>query len=143
MPMLMGRQWLHEALAFARGSSKAILEQTGGFEHPVHRRGTDGHQIAVQHHEGQAPVTLQRILVEKADYGLPLPSFNLVIARQQGVVLIDLAKALLPAPELARGKLDPFQEPGSPLTSDGRSRPLRRKCRGPPRSRSAFPKFFF
>src|SRR6266403_4283634 len=111
MPMLMGRQWLHEAFAFARGSTKAILEQTGGFEHPVHRRWTDRHQIAIQHHERQAPVTLQRILVEKADNGLPLPSFNLVIARHQGVVLIELAKALLPAPELARGKLDPFQKP--------------------------------
>jgi hypothetical protein len=33
-----------------------------------------------------------------------------MIARYQGVVLVNLAKGLLPAPELARGKLDPFQK---------------------------------
>jgi len=109
--MLVRFQWLYEALALTGGSTKAILEQAGGFEHPVDSRGTDRHQVAVQHHERQAPVALQRILVEKGDNCLPLPIFNLMITRYQAVVLVKLAKALLPAPELARGKLNPFQEP--------------------------------
>src|SRR5258707_12910145 len=111
MPMLVWFQWLYEAFAFAGGSTKAILEQAGGFEHPVDGRGTDRHQVAVQHHERQAPVALQRILVEKGDNCLPLPIFNLMITRYQAVVLVKLAKALLPPPELAGGKLNPFQEP--------------------------------
>jgi hypothetical protein len=109
--MLVRFQWLYEAFAFAGGSTKAILEQAGGFEHPVDRGGTDRRQVAVQHHERQAPVAFQRILVEKGDNSLPLPIFNLMITRYQAVVLINLAKALLPAPELTRGKLNPFQEP--------------------------------
>jgi hypothetical protein len=38
---LMGRQWLYGAFALARRLTNPIPEQTGGFEHPVHRRGTD------------------------------------------------------------------------------------------------------
>src|SRR5262249_44629799 len=56
------------------------------------------HQIAVQHHEHQGPVAPQQVLVEKGDNGLPLPIFNLMIARYQAVVLVKLANFLVGSP---------------------------------------------
>lgn len=60
-------------------------------EHSIHGRGSDGHDILIEHQEGQSPVAFQRMFVMETkaldDLGLREPP----VARDFSVVLVDTA----------------------------------------------------
>ena len=110
MPVLVRQEGLLEAGAFLGGSSVPTIEATRLGQDPVHRGRAYGNNVLIEHHEGQAPVALQRIQLVKVEDGLPFPVFEPVIARDEGVVLVGLAIAFSPVEELASGQLEPGEE---------------------------------
>jgi hypothetical protein len=109
--VLVRLERLDEALAFARGLLVPGPQQAGRLEHAVGRRGADGDQIAVEHHEGEAAVAFQRVRQGEVDDALALLGLDPVIARDERVVLVGLAVAADPAPVLAAGERDAVEEP--------------------------------
>ena len=79
-----GWSGLDEALALARGLLVPRPQEAGGLEHAVRRRGADGDEVAVEHHEGEPAVALQRVLQGKAEDGRPLVRLDPMIARDEG-----------------------------------------------------------
>jgi hypothetical protein len=66
--------------------------------------------VGIEHHEGHAAISFQGVL---SGEGLDAFFFIVgepVVARDPGVVLVDLAEALLPVVELAGSDADPALE---------------------------------
>src|SRR5207342_2719797 len=76
-------------------------------EHPPDGSGTNGHDVGIEHHKGQAAVTLQRKLCLEVQDGLTFPRFQPEVAGDPGVVLVDSAIAFLPGVKLAGSYLQP------------------------------------
>jgi hypothetical protein len=66
----------------------------------------------VEHHEGQAAVTLQGEEVVEVEDRLLLGVLQPVVAWDPGVVLVGLAVAVLPGVPLGGGQAEPDQEAG-------------------------------
>ena len=86
------------------------VEQASSLEDTVDAGRAAGHDIAVEHHEGQPPVALQGVLAVEVKNGLFLDIFEPVVAGDPGVVLVGLAVAALPGVPLGGGQADPQQE---------------------------------
>jgi hypothetical protein len=92
------------------------LHQSGVAEHSVDARGTSRHHLGVEHHEGETPVTLKRVLVVKLNDGLLFPVFEPPITGNPAVMLVHFAVALPPVIELALAETAPLDElPGRDL----------------------------
>ena len=86
-------------------------------EHAMHGRGCHGHDIPIEHPEGQPPVALQRMFVMEAEDRGDLGVGESPIARDFSVVLVDAAVSLLRVVELVL----PNAEPGD-VSLDGNVR---------------------
>ena len=112
MPVFMGHQGLHEALALGGGLGRVPVEPASLLEDAVNAgRATDS-DVGVDHHEGQAAVTLQGEECLEVEDGLTFLGFEPVVTGDPGVVLVDLAVAVLPRVPLGGGQAEPEQEAG-------------------------------
>ena len=101
---------LDEAGAFLGDVGRRPGQESGALEDAVHAGRAAGDLIGIEHHEGQPPIAFERVLAsEDADFFF-LVVGEPVVARHPGVVLVDLAEALLPVVELAGADVDPGQE---------------------------------
>src|SRR5262249_25573311 len=82
----------------------------GPLEDAVDAGWAAGHDVLVEHHEGQAAVALQGVQGVEIDNRLLLGGLQPVVARDPGVVLVGLAVAALPVVPLAGADADPQQE---------------------------------
>lgn len=57
-------------------------------EHAIHRRGTDGHDVRVEHHERHPPIAFGGVRRVIAENRLPLVAGPSVLARHRRVVNI-------------------------------------------------------
>jgi hypothetical protein len=108
--VLVGLERLHEALALGRGLGGVAVQQAGGLEDAVDAGGATGHDIPVEHHEGQTAIALQGELLVEVEDGLLLLRLQPVVAWDPGVMLVGLAVAALPGVPLGRGDAQPQQE---------------------------------
>ena len=110
MPVFVGRQRLDEAGAFLRRQGRRTGQQARRFQDAVDAGGTAGDDVGVEHHEGQTAVAFEGVGPrEGADsffFGIGEP----VVARHQGVVLVDFAEAVFPVVELAGSDAEPGGE---------------------------------
>ena len=148
VPVLVRLQGLDEAGAFLGGRGRVPGQESGGLEDAIDAGRAAGDDVGIEHHEGQAAIAFQRMLTGEGADALLLVVGEPVVARHPGVVLVDLAEALLPVVELAGADADPGQEAadgdlGLVGSRSGRNRRAGRGCRGEPSSRSEFPKLFF
>ena len=110
MPVLVRRQRLHEAGSFLRRREPPAIEPVRLLEHAIDARWADGHHVVVEHHEGQAAISFERMAVVKIDDGPFFPVLQPPVARDLAVVLVGLAVAVLPVVELAGAQAEPAQE---------------------------------
>src|SRR6266568_1432184 len=116
VPVLVRGEWLLEAFPLAGGFGLPSREQPGVVQHPPHTGRTHGHHVGVQHHEGEPPITFQRITVVKLHDRPLLPLFQPEVARHPTVVLVHPPVARLPVVKLARPHAQPADElPGRHL----------------------------
>lgn len=87
------------------------IEPAGLLQDAVHRGWGDGHDIVVEHHEGQPPIAVQRVSVVIGDDGFFLPLFQPPITRNFAIVLVGLTVAVLPLMELTRTEVHPAKQP--------------------------------
>src|SRR4051812_28368770 len=87
------------------------LHQPGVAEDAVDARGADGHDVGVEHHEGEPPVALERMARVEVDDGSLLPRPEPPIAGHKRVVLVGQPVASAPGVELAGGDAEPVDEP--------------------------------
>jgi hypothetical protein len=90
-------------------------------QHPPNARGTDSHNVSVEHHERQPPITFQWILQMEIDDRFFFPPLQPEIAGNPTVVFIDTTVALSPVIELTGGHAQPMNE--SPDADLGPLRP--------------------
>ena len=102
MPMLMRLGRLLEAGPFLGRLRIPLAQQSRPAQHPPHTGRTHRHDVGVQHHEGQPPVALQRVLQMEIDDCLLFPILQPKVPGNPTVVLVDAAIALSPIVELAR-----------------------------------------
>lgn len=110
VPVLMHPKGLLKARAFLGGLGVVPLQQSGLLEDAVHAGGAAGHDILVEHHEGQAAIALQGKTLMEGDDGLLLVADEPVVPRDPGVVLVGLAVTVLPRMPLGGGEAEPEQE---------------------------------
>ena len=110
VPVLMRPQRLHQTGSFPGGGDPPGVESTGGLENAVNTGGTDRHDVIVEHHECESPVSFERISVVELEDGLSLPSFEPVIPGDLAIALIGLAIPVFPGVELAGGQIEPSQD---------------------------------
>ncbi len=111
VPVLVGCQRLNEAGPLLGELAIPCLNEPCGLEHAIGRRRTHGHNVSIQHHEGEPAVALQRELPGKLHDGLALPALNPVIARNPGVVLVGFPITSPPVVELGAGNAHPTHDP--------------------------------
>jgi hypothetical protein len=66
--------------------------------------------VGIDHHEGQPPVAIVRVLAGENADALFLVVGEPMVTRHPGVVFVDLAKACFPVVELAGADADPAEE---------------------------------
>ena len=110
MPVLVRLQGLLEALALGGGLGVVFLQQSRSLEDAVDAGGATGDDVGVEHHEGQAAVALHGVASVEVEDGLLLLWLQPVVAWNPGVVLVDLAVAVLPGVPLGGGNAEPQQE---------------------------------
>jgi hypothetical protein len=59
-------------------------------QYPPNAGGADGHDVSVQHNEGQSPIAFQEMFQVEADDGLLLPRRKPEITRNPTVVFVDV-----------------------------------------------------
>ncbi len=110
VPVFVRLQRLNEAGAFLGRHGGRTGEEVGGLEDAIDAGRAAGDDVGVEHHEGEAAIAFEWVGAgEDADAFL-LVVGEPVVARHPGVVLVDLAEAVLPVVELAGGKGDPGEE---------------------------------
>src|SRR5437773_7315116 len=110
VPVFVGLHRLHEAGAFLAGHGGRPGQQSGAFEDAVDAGRAAGNFVGIEHHEGQPAVALQRMPAGEGTDAVLLVVGEPMVAGHPGVVLVDLAEALLPVVELAGADADPGQE---------------------------------
>lgn len=80
VPVKMRPDRLREAGSFLRGLLVPAIEPTGRFEDAVHRRGTHGHHVVIEHHGRQAAVAFQRMAVVVVEDSLLFPILQPTVA---------------------------------------------------------------
>jgi hypothetical protein len=110
MPVFMGLEGLDEAGAFLGDVRGLPGQQSGGLEDAIDAGRATGTYVGVEHHEGEPPVAFKRMGPREGDDAQFFIIGEPVIARDRGVVLVDLAEAQFPVVELAGADADPGQE---------------------------------
>ena len=106
----MWLQGLHEAGAFLGDVGRLPGQQSGLFKDAIDAGRAASDDVGIEHHEGHATITFQRVRAgEVADAG-DLIVGEPVVARHPGVVLIDLAEVRAPVLVLAAADADPRHE---------------------------------
>jgi hypothetical protein len=85
------------------------IESLRLFQNTINAAGADRHDVVVEHHEGQAAITIEWMGVVVVEDGLLFPVLKPPIARHLAVVLVGLAIAPLPIVKLARAEPQPAQ----------------------------------
>jgi hypothetical protein len=81
--------------------SQAWKQFAGHFEHAIDAQGADCHDVSIEHHVGQPPVSLRGVeSVEGNDRGLLLV-LQPEITRDRGIVLVWTAHPMAPTIEFA------------------------------------------
>lgn len=101
MPVFMRCEWLDKAGSFLAALWCPSLQQASLFENPVHTARRNGNNVIIEHHEGEAAIPLIRIGSMVFDNAPSFPLLKPKITRDQTIMLVDLAVALLPATILA------------------------------------------
>src|ERR1019366_9179244 len=102
---------LFEASPFLRRLALPFAQQSRLPQHPPHAGRAHRHDVLIQHHEGQPPLTFQRILQMKIDDRVLLPLLQPKVPGNPSVVLIGLSVSLPPVVELAGLDAEPLDEP--------------------------------
>ena len=110
VPMLVRLQRLDKAGSFLGGSPVSDPQQPGPGQHPIDAGGTDRHHVLIEHHEGQAAVAFQRVLLVEVNDGFFLPVLQPVVAWNPAVVFVGLAVAAFPVEELAARQAGPAHQ---------------------------------
>src|SRR5208283_5447937 len=116
VPVLVGMRPLLKTGPLARRLSLPPREQSGSLQHPPNAGGTHGHNVGIQHHERQPPISFQRILQMESDDCLFLPRLPPESTVNPTIVLIHAPVALSPVVELAGPHAHPADlAPGADL----------------------------
>ena len=86
VPVLMRPHWLLEALSLLGGLPASGCQLAGRLEHAIDAGGADGHDVGVEHHVGQAPISFQGVEVMEGDDRVLLPILEPEIAGDVTVV---------------------------------------------------------
>ena len=111
MPMLMRLGRLLETAPFARSLAFPFPQQSGLPQDPPHARRAYGHDVLVQHHERQPPISFQRIVQMEVDDRPLFPLLQPKVPGNPTVMLVGLAVTLPPIVKLAGGHVEPLDEP--------------------------------
>jgi len=103
MPVFMRQQRLDESGSLERLLAIPLLEQFRLSKDAPSGGRADGHDVLVEHHEGQTAIPFEGILEVKSDDLLPLPIFQPKIPRDGCIVLIGFPIPLDPGVKLALG----------------------------------------
>jgi hypothetical protein len=110
MPMLVRGQRLDKAGSFLGWTPVSKAQQPGLGQHPIDAGRADGHHVGIEHHEGQAAVAFQRVLLVKVNDRLLLPILQPVVAGNPAIMLVGLAVAAFPVEELAARQAGPAHQ---------------------------------
>src|SRR3977135_1799633 len=86
------------------------MKQSGLLESTPNARGTDRHNVSIQHHEGQSSIAFQRMFPVEDDDGLILPTLDTENTGNPKDVFIAAPVALSPVVELAGPHAQPVDE---------------------------------
>ena len=112
MPFLVGFQGLDIAGAFFGDVGRLPSQESRGLEDAIDAGRAAGDRVGIEHHEGQASVAVERVTPREGDDAMFFIVGKPMIAWDPGVVLVDLAEAVLPVVELAGADADPGEEAG-------------------------------
>jgi hypothetical protein len=107
VPVFVGAQRLHEALALSGRFGGVTVEPACLLEDAVDAGGAAGGDVGVDHHESQPAVALQGEEFLEVEDGLAFVGLEPMVARDPGVVFVDLAVAVLPGMPLGGGQAEP------------------------------------
>src|SRR5512135_69302 len=110
VPVLVRPHRLLEARPLRGGFSPTGSELAGRLEDTVDAGGADGHDVGVQHHVSQPPISFQGVAVLERDDGGLLPVLQPEAPRDGSVVPVGGALASAPATELAQGDPQPSDQ---------------------------------
>lgn len=112
MPLLVRPEGLDEAGAFLGDVGRLARQESGFFEDAIDAGGAASDDVVIEHHEGHTAITFEGILASEVADAHDLVLSEPMIARNPGVVFVDLAKALDPVVVFAGSNADPGPEPG-------------------------------
>jgi len=72
--------------------------------------GTASDDVGIEHHEGEAAIAFEKIVVGEVDDAEFFVVGEPVVAWDPGIVLVDFALALFPVVELGSAQADPAEE---------------------------------
>lgn len=110
VPVLVRRERLDEAGAFLGRHGRGAGQESGVFENAIDAGRTARNHVGIEHHEGEVAIAVEGMGAGEGADALLLIVGEPVIARNPGVVLVDMAEALNPVVELAGTDADPRQE---------------------------------
>ena len=110
MPLLVRALRLYEARALLRRSGRTRKQKPRILQDAIHRGRRAGHHIGIDHHVGQAPVSLARMQDEEIDNRQPFPLFQPPVARNLAVVFVGHPEALPPPVELRPRQAQPLYQ---------------------------------
>ena len=110
VPVFVGCQGLDEAGAFLGDVGRRPGQESRGLEDAVHAGRAASDLVGIEHHEGQPAIAFERMRPREGTDPFLLVAGEPVVAWHPGVVLVDLAEALLPVVEFAGADADPGQE---------------------------------
>src|SRR5262245_36078923 len=113
VPVFVRTQRLHEAPTLGTGLGSVPIQTAGLLEDTVDAGGTTDGDVGVDHHEGQSAVALVEEEFLEVQDRLAFLGLQPVIAWDPGVVLVDLAVAVLPGVPLGGGQAQPQEEAGN------------------------------
>ena len=106
----MRLQGLFEAFSFLRGQSVPAAQKTCLLQYAMDAAGADGHDVLVEQHVREPPVTIVLVFRIVGDDGLLFPILQPVAASNPGVVPVGLAVAPTPFVVLAPPDAEPVRQ---------------------------------
>jgi len=110
VPVLMRPGGLMKTGSFLRRFAVPAVHHAGRLEDTIDGRGADSYDVGIQHHEGQAAITFQRILPVEVENRFFFPIFQPPVARHQRVVFVDFSITFFPVVKLAATDAQPVDD---------------------------------